>query len=161
MLQCNKGRTDVKSGLDYFLDQVRTLTKTKPPFSGAFTAQALYLLNQSVTVIEGLHEIIRKNKLEIERLKMEIAGKKPLKSETDHIRNAEIIADYKSGISTRNIGKKHGITGARVYQILKRLGVVDGKARAERLSIAGDPECERSFEDGQEAHHSPNANGFG
>lgn len=151
----------MKSGLDYFLDQVRTLTKTKPPFSGAFTAQVLYLLNQAVTIIEGLHEIIRKNKLEIEKLKLELAGKKPLKSETDHIRNAEIIADYKSGISTRNIGKKHGITGARIYQILKRLGVVDGKARAKRLSVAGDSECEGAAEGGQEAHHSSDANGIG
>lgn len=152
----------MKSGLDYFLDQVRRLVKTKPPYNAAFTTQALYLLNQSVTIIEGLNEIIRKERVEIEKLKLELAGIKPLKSVTDPVRNAQIIEDYKAGVSTRAIGKKHGITGARVCQILLRLGVRNaGKARIKGLPVTSNTEREGAAEAGKEAGYPSDANGVG
>lgn len=151
----------MKTGLDYFIDQVRTLTKTKPPFTGAFTAQALYLLNQSITIIEGLNEIIRKQKLEIEKLKLELQGKKPRKSVTDPIRNAQIIEDHQSGMTMRQIGKKHGVTASRVYQILVRLGVRNATSRVEGLSNASNSERQGEIEGGVEKSDPANANGIG
>lgn len=151
----------MKSGLDYFLDQVRRLATTKPPYNAAFTTQALYLLNQSVTIIEGLNEIIRKNKLEIEKLKLELSGTRPLKAVTDPIRNAQILEDHHSGLSLRQIAKKHGITGPRVHQILSRLGATNGKARVKGLSGGSNTECEGAAEARQEAGHSSDANRVG
>lgn len=152
----------MRSGLDYFLGQVRTLVKTKPPYNSAFTTQTLYLLNQAVTIMEGLHEVIRKQKLEIEKINLELVGIKPRKIITDPIRNAEIIKDFQSGATMLSIGKKHGITPSRVSQILLRLGVRNaGPPRVKGLSKSSNSDGQKPFDEREEARDPSDADGIG
>ena len=148
----------MKSGLDYFLDQVRTLVKSKPPYNAAFTTQALYLLNQSVTIMQGLQEVHKKQKIEIDSLKEEVDELKPRRMPTDQARNAEMIEDHKAGLTVRAIAKKHGITAGRVCQILLKLGVRNaGPPRVKRLSNRSDQKRQGVLEVGEAARDPSDA----
>lgn len=152
----------MRTGLDYFLEGVRKLTRAKPPFNAAFTTQVVYTLNQSVTIIEGLQQIHRKQEEEIEKLKMKLQGIKPKKAVTDPIRNAKMVADLEAGMTIRAIGKKYGITPARAAQILRRLGATNARStRVKRLSGASNTERAGEAEGGEEARRSPDAHGIG
>lgn len=152
----------MKSGLDYFLDQVRSLVKTKPPYNAAFTTQALYLLNQAVTIIEGLGEINRKQKIEIEKLKNEVEELRPKRIPTDHDRNASMTEDYQSGMTVKAIAKKNGISEGRVSQILLRLGVRNaGTPRVKGLSKSGNSERQGSSQEGHQEGYSSDADRIG
>jgi hypothetical protein len=115
----------MKSGLDYFLADVKSLTKQKPPFNEAFTSRCVNVLGTAVTIIEGLKIVIDKNKAEIESLKVgKVKVEKP-KGERltkDLNREEEIVSDFKSGMKKRHIAAKFKVTPARISQILERNG---------------------------------------
>jgi DNA-binding CsgD family transcriptional regulator len=132
----------MKTGLDYFLDDVRKVTKTRPPFNEAFVSRMLNLMNTSITIIEGLNSIISKQKAELDSWK--VSGARPVTSvsiekhseETKkglaayrekvakHDRNAQIVRQFKDGATKSHIASKHGISQSRVFNILKREGLV-------------------------------------
>jgi len=152
----------MKSGLDTFMDDVRRLIKTKPPYTASFTTQTLYLLNQAVTIMEGLQEIIKKQRIEEDRLRLLAEGKKRPKIKFDPYRTAKIIQAYKDGATPKQIGMIYGITAGRVCQILLRWGARDaGPSRTKGLPDPSDTEREGLDEGGEEARHPPDADRIG
>lgn len=116
----------MKTGMDYFLDDVKSLTKQKPPFNDAYISRCINILGTAVTIIDGLRIIIDKSKVEIEFLKGEKIKKqtkpKGIKPVRNYAREVEIVADFKSGVKKRHIAAKFKVTPARISQILKRCG---------------------------------------
>jgi DNA-binding CsgD family transcriptional regulator len=131
----------MKTGLDYFLDDVRRLTKTKPPYNEAFLSRLLNTLNTAITIIEGLNSIIIKQKRE--GFIPHVVQKPVVLPKKNHYhasgksnglaayrertaktaRNEEIIQQFKQGFTKTEIGKKHQISQSRVFSILKRAGL--------------------------------------
>ena len=115
----------MKSGLEYFLADVKSLTKQKPPFNDAFTFRCLNVLGTAVTVIEGLKIIIDKNKAELDNLKgptVKVEKPKGVKATKNVEREAAIVADYEAGMKKNHIAEKYKLSAARVSQILERNG---------------------------------------
>jgi hypothetical protein len=125
----------MKTKMDYFLEDIKQLTRTRPPFNDAFTFRLLNVLGTAVTVIEGLHTIIEKDKIEKsnplrlnrpELLQHEKIVEKDrprkIRGAKDLNREASIVADFKAGMKKRHIAAKHDVTPARISQILERNG---------------------------------------
>ena len=127
----------MKTGMDYFLDDVRKLTRTRPPYNEAFISRALNVLGTAVTIIEGLNTIIAKDNAQIVTLKADLERIKNAANEPKihrqkremAPRNAELLKDAASGMTQTAIAKKYGITPARVYSIIKK-----AKANAARTA---------------------------
>ena len=152
----------MRSGLDYLLDQIKAFTKTKPPYSAAFTTQALYLLNQCVPVMVGLNEIIQKQKAELEEKKpVKIEKPKGVRSVANPVRNESLMADQRAGMTQKQLSEKYKISMGRVSQIIARARAEDERSRVARLPVGGNPERQGLDESRQEAGHSANANGVG
>ena len=124
----NKG-IKMKTGMEYFLDDVRKLTKTRPPYNEAFISRALNVLNTAVTIIEGLNIVIAKDNAQIVTLKADLERIKNAANEPKihrqklemAPRNVELLKDAASGKMTQTaIAKKYGITPARVYFLIKK-----------------------------------------
>lgn len=152
----------MRSGLDYLLDQIKAFTKTKPPYNAAFTTQALYLLNQCTTVMQGLNEIIHKQKTELE-------GKKPVKVQKPKgqgviakpDRNQALLEDEKAGLTHRQMAEKYQISMGRVSQIIMRARIQNGEPRVKGLSNRSHSKRQGLAEGGQEAGDPANAHGIG
>jgi len=132
----------MKSGLEYFLDDVRKITKTRPPYNDAFVSRMLNLMNTAITIIEGLNSII--SKLKAEKQISGVVDKpidNPEKSQylskgnpngledyrqriEKRDRNKEIVAQFMNGYTKTEIARKHVISQSRVYNILKREGAL-------------------------------------
>ena len=128
----------MKTGMDYFLDDVRKLTRTRPPYNEAFISRALNVLGTAVTIIEGLNTIIAKDnaqiatlKADLEKAKIEPTLPKVHRQKREMAsRNVELLKDMASGQMTQMaVAKKYGITPARVYAIIKK-----AKANAARTA---------------------------
>ena len=131
----------MKLGLEYFLDDVRKITKTRPPYNEAFVSRMLNLMNTAITIIEGLNAVILKYKADKKNPEVvERPFEKPQKSKyrgsgianlmayrervAKRDRNQEIISQFMQGLSKAEIAKIHVISQSRVYNILKREGVL-------------------------------------
>ena len=112
----------MKTKMDYFLEDIKQLTRTRPPFNDAFTFRLLNVLGTAVTVIEGLHTIIEKVKVEKHEKIVEKDRPRKTRGVKDLNREASIIADFKEGMKKRHIALKHEVTPARISQILERNG---------------------------------------
>jgi len=110
--------------MDYFLEDIKQLTRTRPPFNDAFTFRCLNVLGTAVTVIEGLHTIIEKEREEKNNTQKIVEKDRPkgVKGAKDLAREASIIADFKAGMKKKHIAAKHDVTPARISQILERNG---------------------------------------
>ena len=107
-----------RSGMDKWIDDVRALVKTKPPYNSAFVSLAIHSLLTSITLLEGMKAMVETQKAEIEKLKSQVEETKDTKTN----RNQEIIDEFKAGSSKEQIAKKHGITRQRVHFLLKKHG---------------------------------------
>lgn len=112
----------MKTGLDQFLAEVKSLTRQKPPFNEAFTSRCVNVLHTAVTIIEGLNTIIQKDREEKEKKIVEKDRPKGAKPVRDLKREAAIIADHKAGMKKAHIAEKIGVTPARISQILTKNG---------------------------------------
>lgn len=118
----------MNSGMEYFLKEVRELTNQKPPFNDAFVSRALYMLHQSVHVVIGLSEMIKSKDVQLEETSKSVSRAAAGKISWDVVlhskknRDEEMVQDYKSGMRKKDIAIKHGISGARVHVLLKKLG---------------------------------------
>ena len=111
-----------KTGLDYFLNDVKSLTKQRPPFNDAFTSRCVHVLGTAVTIIEGLHTIIEKDKIEKHEKIVEKDRPRKTRGAKDLNREASIISDYQAGMAKKHIALKNNVTPARISQILERNG---------------------------------------
>jgi len=113
----------MKTGLDYFLADVKTLTKQRPPYNDAFTSRCVNVLGTAITIIEGLKIVIDKQKAEIDHIKgVKFERIKGIKASTNLEREAVIVSDFKSGMKKGHIAAKFKVTPARISQILTRNG---------------------------------------
>jgi len=115
----------MKTGLDYFLADVKTLTKQRPPYNDAFTSRCVNVLGTAITIIEGLKIVIDKQKVEIDHIKgqtVKIERPKGVKASRNLEREAVIVSDFKSGMKKGHIAAKFKVTPARISQILTRNG---------------------------------------
>ena len=60
-----------RSGMDKWIDDVRALVKTKPPYNSEFVSLAIHSLLTSITLLEGMKAMVETQKAEIEKLKSE------------------------------------------------------------------------------------------
>jgi hypothetical protein len=124
----------MRNQMDQFIADVKALTKQKPPFNDAFVFRAINVLGTAVTLLEGMLEIVKKNKIQIDIMTAEItklneqiaeleSSDKEDRTQEKHERNQAIVDDYNGGMSRTNLAAKYEVSLPRISAILKRAGV--------------------------------------
>ena len=157
-----------RSGLDYFINEVRGLVKSKPPYNSAFISRAIHTLLTAVTILEGLKEIVRKQEIEIAALKESVEIKKkaekPKKEPKPTASKEQIAEDYKAGMTIKQISEKHKISMGRISQITLEMGLRDYGTiipQSERLSGSRNPIYTKYFKGGDEPNSPSDADRSG
>ena len=114
------------------MEQAKRLLMRPPPYDQAFIAQAIYILKQSVLVVQNLNSAIKRAKRGVK-----INGDyRPVDVE----RNYRMVDDYIAGMKIKDIAKKYDLSEGRTSHIILRMGGrKHARARVKKLSERSDP----------------------